>query len=148
MTINPYSSFLVDPKKEKEGVPFTYNGMFRVWIARGGVSNKKYVKKFADLLKPYGDIQNIPAERDRPLVIEAYFDTVIIGWEVNTGDFEEPVWSAGMHNAEGEVVEFNLENCIALLADDRLHDLWEHIQANANNRAHFTAEQTSKQAKN
>lgn len=147
-----YSQFKTDPDLEKNGVWVDY-GDFRVLLARAGGANKKYVKYAEEKSKPFRRaIQAgvMPEERSREMLFDIYAKTIVLSWEVNTGeitaDTGEPIYEKGIHLPDGTVGEPSYDNIMR--AFRLLPDLFFDLQKMADQLALFRKEELEEEAKN
>lgn len=128
-----YNIFETDKGLERDGVVLDYgfnskNQPVRIRIARAGGANVKFAKVLEQKMKPYkraianDTMDNKVAEK---LLIEAYADAVILGWE-------------GVEDRDGNPLDFTRENVIKVLTD--LPDLFLDIQQQSQKAALFRAE--------
>ena len=135
MASNPYEVFGTDKEVEKKGVIIDY-GDFQFFVARAGESNDKFIKAVERRSQPYKraiQAGTLPEEVARRMLLEVYADAVILDWE-------------GVRDRNGEILPFNRENCIKLLAD--LPDLFSDLQQQAQNLELFKREEMEEDAKN
>lgn len=122
--MNPYQLFATDSNVETNGVVLNY-GDFKITVARAGGANKAYLKALENRSKQYRrQIQNgtLSNEQANQIIRDVYTDTVIKNWE-------------GVRDRDGNLMPFNRENVIKLIAE--LPDLFSDIQAQANEVALF-----------
>lgn len=90
--------FATDVKLETQGITIDY-GTDRIKIARAGGANKKYEKlleaKTKHLRRAFivGAVGN---EESMAILREVFAETIVLGWEVNTGTEVEPKWEKGI----------------------------------------------------
>ena len=90
--------FATDVSLETKGIVIDY-GTDRVKIARAGGANKKYEKLLEAKTKHLrralivGAIDN---EESMAILREVFAETIVLGWEVNTGTEVDPKWEKGI----------------------------------------------------
>jgi hypothetical protein len=133
---NPYQLYATNKKLEAEkGIVLDYPG-FSITIARAGGSNKKFNKTMLELVRPYRRQQEqglLDEELANELLIKAYAEAVILGWE-------------GIDDENGEPLEYSKEACIKLLSD--LPELFNDIQKQAQDYSNFKVIQEEIERKN
>lgn len=128
-----YNTFETDKSLERDGIVLDYgfnskNQPIQIRIARAGGANTKFAKVLEQKMKPYkraianDTMDNKVAEK---LLIEAYADAVILGWE-------------GVEDREGSPLEYNRDNVVKVLTD--LPDLFIDIQQQSQKSALYRAE--------
>jgi len=118
MSLNAYEMFETDKSVEASGVELDY-GEFQIKIARSGGSNQKYNKIIEALVKPHQravQTETISRETVDKLLIEAHAKAVVISW-------------TGVKDREGNLIDFNVENCIKLFTD--LPELFADVKEQA-----------------
>jgi len=106
---NPYSKYHIDPEKVKAGVIFQDEDN-RVRVTYAGTENTRYEKMLKLKLKPFETRireDRFPDKEFYKILAEVYAATVVLGWEVNVGTDEEPVWGEGIFDAEGNIIQVN-----------------------------------------
>ena len=92
------SQFATDVSLETKGITIDY-GTDRILIARAGGANKKYERMMESKTKHLrralmvGAISN---EQATAISQEVYAETVVLGWETNTGTVAKPKWEKGI----------------------------------------------------
>jgi len=128
-----YNTFETDKSLERDGIVLDYgfnskNQPIQIRIARAGGANTKFAKVLEQKMKPYkraianDTMDNKVAEK---LLVEAYADAVILGWE-------------GVEDREGSPLEYNRDNVVKVLTD--LPDLFIDIQQQSQKSALYRAE--------
>ena len=128
-----YNTFETDKSLERDGIVLDYgfnskNQPVQIRIARAGGANTKFAKVLEQKMKPYkraianDTMDNKVAEK---LLVEAYADAVILGWE-------------GVEDREGSPLEYNRDNVVKVLTD--LPDLFIDIQQQSQKSALYRAE--------
>jgi hypothetical protein len=123
-----YAAYKTDEKREREGVLLDMGDAGKFRIARAGGANSNFQRRLMALSKPYrraiqtGNID--PKIADRVLV-EAYVETVLLGWESVTGP-------------DGKPLEYSKENAVKLFTD--LPDLFKDIRETAEDMTLFKLE--------
>jgi len=110
-----YDTYKMDPEMEAKGVPYFISDTETIFVARAGGSNKAYLKCLERLSRPHRraiDKGLISNEVMSKILMQAYAETVVKGWENITDENDEPM-------------EFSIENCIKLFTD--LPELWEDV---------------------
>lgn len=136
-----YSQFQTDKNVEKEGVVLEYGKtkdgrIISIRIARAGGANTRYSKLLEAATKPYRrQLQNETMDNDvaESLTQKVYAQAVVLGWE-------------NVEDADGNPMEFNVDNCVKLFKD--LPDLWADIQNQATRAALFRQDILEADAKN
>ena len=110
---------------ETDGIIIEY-GSARITIARSGGANRKFASVMEKAMRPYraainaGTLDEGTAQK---LMIEAYADAVIIGWE-------------GVTDREGNDLPFTKKNVVKVMTD--LPDLFLDVKTQAERVANFT----------
>lgn len=128
-----YNTFETDKSLERDGIVLDYgfnskNQPIQIRIARAGGANTKFAKVLEQKMKPYkraianDTMDNKVAEK---LLVEAYADAVVLGWE-------------GVEDREGSPLEYNRDNVVKVLTD--LPDLFIDIQQQSQKSALYRAE--------
>lgn len=131
--MNLYNTFETDKNLERDGIVLDYGfnskqQPVQIRIARAGGANARFAKVLEQKMKPYkraianDTMDNKVAEK---LLVEAYADAVILGWE-------------GVEDRDGNPLEFTRDNVVKVLSD--LPDLFLDIQAQSQKSALFRAE--------
>jgi len=118
--------FKTDPRHETEGVCLDYGDGVKIWVARAGGSNKRFLKEAERLNRKHRrQIQLNVLDNDTQLAIaqELYAKTVVLKWE---GVTQEDIGGKG-----DEPAPFTVENCVALFSN--LPDLFSDVTAQAMN---------------
>jgi len=124
-----YELFATDQNSEVEGIVYNVTPEISFTLARAGGANARYSKLLSAKIRPYTrQIADDTMDPDmaNALVIEAFAETVILGWK-------------GITDAEGNEMPFSVANAIALLK--QLPDLFIDIQAYAGKMANFRAQE-------
>lgn len=121
-TINPYAKYLIDDSIKKEGRLYEDDNV-RIRVTFAGPENSRYEKLLKNMLKPFetqikGD--DFSDERFMKVLAKVYAICVVLSWEVkaydepdeNGKEDEEGHWVSGIHDAEGNIMEYNEENVI------------------------------------
>jgi hypothetical protein len=131
-----YDTFGTDANLEAgQGITLEYPDC-SITIHRAGGANKKYAQAISNKMKPYarkvqlGTMEEALAYR---LLVEAYAEAIVIGWEGVTGK-------------DGKPLPFTKENCITLFMD--LPDLFADVRGQAENAAAFKVVQEEEDQKN
>lgn len=128
MTEKPKSIYdLYETNKDAEinGVPVTFGGAGKIRIARAGGANERFAAAFER--KTRGRRREIeagtmPISEQRRLSIEAFAETVVLGWE-------------NIVDKNGQPMEFNRANVVKLLTD--LPDLFDRLRDEATAMTNF-----------
>lgn len=139
--MNLYNTFETNKDLEKDGILLDYgfnskNEPVQIRIARAGGSNVRFAKTLEQRMRPYkraianDTMDNKVAEK---LLMEAYADAVILGWE-------------GVEDRDGQPLEFTRDNVLKVLQD--LPDLFVDIQQQSQKVALFRADLREEEAGN
>lgn len=137
-----YGMYKSDQTKEVEGSvinfgPSDFTGLdITITVGRAGGANKAYQKALTNKMRPYrkqAAAETLPVEVMERVLREVYAETVIKDW-------------ANVSDEVGNILEFNVENVIQVLAD--LPDLFQIIQEHATQMANFRGEASEEIAKN
>lgn len=152
-----YDTFDTDKNLELSGVEVRYNDV-KFIISRAGGSNKKFKKHFAHKIKPFrSQIENESMDDSvaAEVMAEVYAETVILGWKSIAKDEKGkpmfnadglPVWVDKMPDRDGNLMEFNTKNCVALLI--ALPELFRDLQYMASKTANFRKIEEEEDIKN
>ncbi len=124
---NVYEMFATDLKVEVEGFTHRITDKISFTLARAGGANTKFSKAMEVKTRPYRrQIQEdtMDISLANKLLIEAFAETVVLGWE-------------GITTADGKEVEFTPEAAIQLFTD--LPDLFNELREAAAKQANFRA---------
>lgn len=127
-----------DSSVETEGVELEY-GNTVITIARAGGANKKFSKKFAELMQPHKraiELGSFPERLAQKILYKVYADTIILNWQVENGEGElvTGIFQEDVDGGEG-IAEFTKENVIAVFK--KLPDLFTDIRNQSDNIALF-----------
>ena len=131
-----YSAFKTNPELETKGIVIDYGDAGRFRIARAGGANASYQKKLAALAKPIRrqiQAETIGKEKAEEIMAEAFFHTVLLGWE-------------GVTDADGNELPYSIQNARTLFAD--LPDLLADLVESAQKASLFRDEVAEQDAKN
>lgn len=123
-----YGAFKTDETREKDGVTLDMGEAGRFKVARAGGANATFTKRLAFLTKPHrraiqtGSIDPKLADQ---ILVTAYVESVLIGWENVTGE-------------DGAPLQFSKENAVKLFTD--LPDLFKIIRETAEDMTLFKQE--------
>ncbi len=129
-----YTVFETSDELETDGIIVEYAGA-RITIARSGGANRKFASVMEKAMRPYraainsGTLDEGTAQK---LLIEAYADAVIVGWE-------------GVTDRDGNELPFTKPNVIKIMTD--LPDLFLDLKSQAERVANFTQAGASEDAK-
>jgi len=145
--------FATDVSLETKGITIDY-GTDRIKIARAGGANKKYEKLLEAKTKHLRRALVVGAvgnEQSMAILREVFAETIMLGWEVNTGTEADPKWEKGIDPKDaGEVGEkllpCNPSNYKKVFIN--LPDLFLDIQQQAQAGALFRQEINEAQAGN
>ena len=136
-----FKQFATDAKKEAEGVRISYapnsDGSIPTFIiARMGKSNKKYSKALEVATRPYRrqmELGTLANETAEAIFLKVFVDTILLGWE--------------FVQDENEIfMDCKKENAIRLF--EKLPELYEDLQKQANSVVLFRNEALEDEAKN
>jgi len=148
MAGNLYKMFGVDKKTEQEGVLVVY-GDFRLLIARAGGANQKFRRLLQAKLKPYRhqlDNDTMDEKVSEQLLIQAYAEAVILGWESKVEAEDGTVtWAPWLATPDGNL-PFTVENCVKVLTD--LPEFFKDIQQLSSKAALYRKAEEEADAKN
>jgi len=122
-----YEQFETNKTHEQEGVVLDF-GIAKFRVRRAGGSNRKFAAVFSAKTKPYRraiDMGTMAEEVSQRLLMEVYFEAIMLGWE-------------GVTDKRGTPMQYNLENFVTLMTD--LPDLWSTIRAECDNIHNFQDE--------
>lgn len=136
-----FRQFRTDASLEKVGIILEYGqtasgANIGIRIARAGGANDAYTKALEAKVKPYRrQIQTETVDRKllERLMREVYAETVVLGWE-------------NVEEEDGTPIMFSRAACLDLF--ERLPDLYQDIQEQANKSVLFRAEVMEAEAKN
>jgi hypothetical protein len=143
---SPYTIFKTDKGMESDkGITLDY-GDFKIQIARAGGANKKFSRLLTSRMKPYKrqmDTDTMDESVATKIMVESYTDAVILGWASKN---EDGKFVEGIHNQDGDIVDYNRENVIETLTN--LPDLFRDIQSQADKISNFRIEEIEDIVKN
>jgi len=103
-----YKAFETSPKAEAdEGICLDYGPVGKIWIARAGGANQKFINYYNAQMKPYTrQIQNNTLDNEvaRNLEADIFARTILLRWEEIRG-------------RDGQLLEFTVDNAKQLLLD-------------------------------
>lgn len=123
--------FKIDQSVETEGVTLEYGEGLSFRCARPGGSNKKFLRLFEELARPYRrsmDAGVMPEGVAETMMHKVYAQAVVLGWTGVTKD----VISGREEDADLEL-EFNTANCMAVFK--ALPELFHDIRKTLDQRA-------------
>lgn len=123
-----YRQFKTDESVEQGGVEIDYGEGVKIRVARAGGANKRYVKSLEVMHRKYRkqiQLEILSNDLANQLLIKAYAESVVIGWE-------------GVTDEAGEPMPFTVENCVKLFTD--LPDLFDDVKSVAGAAAAFREE--------
>lgn len=128
-----FKTFKNDETLEQQGILIQYGenskGLMEAFrIARAGGTNQRFLKAMERATKPYRrqiQTETIDPKVSKRLYMEAFVDTVLLGWE-------------NIEGADGAPLDFNRDNAIKLFTD--LPDLFLDLSEQAGKQALFRAE--------
>ncbi len=136
MTTSIYDLFETDAKAETEGFIFDVTPEISFTLARAGGSNIRFQKALELKTRPYRreiDENRFPLDQANKLMIEAFAETVVLGWK-------------GITDKKGKKVSFTPENAVKLFT--QLPDLFTDVREAAAARANYSAKQVEDDAGN
>jgi hypothetical protein len=119
-----YKAFSTNKGLENEGVILDF-GVCKFKVRRAGGSNRRFATVFSAKTKPFQraiSAGTLPDETGRRLVLETYFETVVISWH-------------GVTDQQGTVLEYTLQNFVQVMTD--LPDLWNRLREECDNMRNF-----------
>lgn len=125
-----YSAFGTVKQYEQEGVTLDL-GVAKFRIRRAGGVNRRYSVVLAQKLRPHRralDAGVLAEDVSASILMETYFETVVIGWE-------------GVTDEEGNSLPYTLENFKKVMTD--LPDLWSILMREADTMKNFQAEEVA-----
>lgn len=131
-----YDLFETDAKLEAEGFIFDITPKISFTLARAGGANLRYQKAMeVKTRKHRSAIENntISVELANQLMVEAFAETVVLGWK-------------GITDKKGKKVPFTPENAVNLFT--KLPDLFIDVREAAAARANFSAKEVADDAGN
>jgi hypothetical protein len=134
--MSTYKSFKTSENLERDGIILDLGDVGKFRIARAGGRNVRYQKRLEALLRPHRralQTETMSEEVAREVTIQAFSETVILGWDGVTGPDEQPL-------------PFSVDNCKRLLSD--LPDLFNEIRRFAENSSLFLDSIKEAEAKN
>lgn len=140
-----YEAFDMDEDAEVRGIPVNY-GKFVVTLARVGGSNDLYRTTFERESKPVQtalELGQLPEKEARQLLYRVFARAVVKNWQFR----EDGRLVTGLGRlANGEVVEFNEANIVALWT--KRHELFLQIKKDAETRELYQSRVREDVAKN
>lgn len=136
MTTSIYDLFETDAKTENEGFIFDVTPEISFTLARAGGSNTRYQKIIEAKTRPHRreiDENRFPIDQANKIVIEAFAETVVLGWK-------------GITDKKGKKVPFTPANAVTLFT--QLPDLFSDVREAAVARANFSAQEVKADAGN
>ena len=144
MSKNIYAQFGTNESLETGGIVLNFGTIevdgktvnIDIRVARAGGHNSKFTRVSEVVLKPYR--RQIMNESIEPSVLEALFrkiyaQAVVIGW-------------SGITDREGNLLEFNEENCVKVFTD--LPDLFKDVREAAEKATLFRDQKMEAEAGN
>lgn len=125
-----YNAFGTVKQYEEEGVTIDL-GVAKFKIRRAGGGNRRYGVAMAAKLRPHRralDAGVLSEDVSKQILLEVYFETVVISWE-------------GVTDENGNPLEYNFENFKKVMND--LPDLWLVIIREAETLKNFQAEEAN-----
>lgn len=125
-----YDLYETDAARESQGVVLNFGVYGKFTVARAGGSNLRYQRALATKSEPYRHLIAAKAKKPdekllqlvRDLSMEAFAETVVLGWEGVTG-------------RDGKAIPFSQAACLKLFRD--LPALFDEIQEQASSLANF-----------
>jgi hypothetical protein len=141
-----YEMFRTDKKAESEvGVILDY-GNFKIRIARAGGENKKFERIVTARMKPFRrqlEADLMDNEVAKGILIEAYADAVILGWETRN---KEGNFVIGIQDEKGIIQPYSRDNIIKAFMD--LPDLFADVQEQSRKVSLFRSVELGEDLKN
>lgn len=131
-----YQMFETSARMEREGIIVNYGAAGKFSVARAGGANDRFAVVFEKKtrgIRRQIEAGILPQSEQRKILIETFVETVLLGWE-------------GVKGKDGNVLEFNRENAIALFAD--LPALFDDLREQASDFGNFRAATLEADAKN
>jgi hypothetical protein len=147
MAKNAYEMFGTEKALETEGVWFNF-GPFRIKVSRAGGNNRRFRNLLQAKMKPYRhqiDNETMDEKVTEQIFRDCYAQTVVIGWQTNTSDGPDEVWSDYLETPEGNL-EFTAENCSRVFKE--LPDFFKQVQKLAMDMSYYRNETEDQDAKN
>lgn len=125
MSKSIYELYATSKDAEVNGVIVTFGDAGKIRIARAGGANERFAAAFEK--KTRGKRREIeagtlPISEQRRLSVEAFAETVVLGWE-------------GITDRDGKPLDFNRANVIKLLTE--LPDLFDRLREEATSMTNF-----------
>jgi hypothetical protein len=133
--------FKTDRKSENEGIWLDYGDGQQILVARASRSNKRFQAAGQKFFRKYRQQFKhglIPDEIQEKIAYETYAKTIVLDWK---GVRAEDIGEKGKKE-----VPFTFENCVRLFQN--LPDLFDDLQAQAQNAQLFLEEVREEDAKN
>jgi hypothetical protein len=138
--------FQTDKALETNGIKVDY-GAFYLRLARAGGANKAYARAMDRLTKPYRrqiQTETIDPEVANRLFIEAYAESVVVGWGMKGEDGQDIEGSFPLD--KDTILSFSRENVVR--AFEALPDLFTDAKEQASKWTLYRAEVLEKDAGN
>ena len=123
-----HAAFGTVKEYETNGVVLDF-GVAKIKVRRAGGANRLYASVFSAKMRPHRraiDAGTLPDDTARDLLLETYFEAVVVSWE-------------GVTDEDGNVREYTLENFKKTMIE--LPDLWATIRVESDNIKNFQAAQ-------
>jgi len=120
-----YDVFATDKGMERTGIELDYGKLGKIRIARAGGANNRFTKVLEQKTRPYRrqmDADTMDEDVANTLLIEAFAETVVLGWE-------------GIKDRNKQPMPFTRENVIKLFTD--LPELFTDVREQAMKAANF-----------
>lgn len=130
-----YKAFTTDAELEVRGIVLDFGDGEWVRIARAGGGNKKFIKLFEALMKPYRrafELGTMDDKKAAAILHEAFAKAIILEWHIT--------------DENGEPIEFTVENAIKVFTD--LPEFFGTIKQEAEQRQNFRRAAREDEAKN
>ena len=130
-----YKAFTTDQDLEVKGIVLDFGDGEWVRISRAGGGNKKFIKLFESLMKPYRrafELGTMDDKKAAKILHEAFAKAIVLEWNITDED--------------GKPIEFTVENAIKVFED--LPEFFGTIKTEAENRQNFRRAALEEEAKN
>jgi len=133
-----YDLYATDKALETEGFWHNVTDKIRFRLARAGGSNMKFAKVLEKKTRPHRrasdpNMEDMDIELANNLLVEAFAETVVLGWE-------------GVTDSKGKKVPYSINACVKILRD--LPDLFTELREAAARQANFRVSEIKDDAEN
>ena len=140
-----YQTYKTDKKFETEGIWLDY-GTTRIRIARAGRANKKFSKRFNQLIKPFKKAlqhESLDTDTADDVMRQVYSEVIILAWETKLNG----KWKSGIEaENDKKLLDFNKENVQMTLKN--LPDLFTDLQEASQKMSLFRQDVLEEDSKN